>query len=101
MEMMTNELIPDDINDSLEQIVSRYNPSFDWKTQTPSRQDILQAVINAVIAYFSTSDVTERQEILNDVMGLVKLYFTLPAYEMLIAISGVFIIAVALKKSKK
>ncbi len=73
-----SETIPDSIDDAREQIVSKYNPSFDWKTQTPSKDDVTQAVINAVMQYFTTSDDATRQEIVGDVVQLVILYFTLP-----------------------
>ena len=75
--LVPGELIPDNIDDVLEKIVSKYNPSFDWKTQTPSRQIVLQSVTNAVIAYFSTDDPTVKHEILGDVVQLVMLYFVL------------------------
>ncbi len=71
------ESIPDNVDDALEQLVSKYYPDFDWKTDTPTRQDVLNAVVNAVAQYFSTSDQAARQEILNDVVQLVALYFTL------------------------
>ncbi len=73
----TGETVPDSINDTLEQLVSKYNPSFDWKTQTPSKNDVTQAVINAVMQYFTTSDDATRQEIVGDVVQLVMLYFSL------------------------
>ncbi len=72
-----NETLPDNVDDTKEQIVSKYNPSFDWSTQTPSKQDVLQAVVNAVIAYFSTQDDEAKQNILSDVVQLVSLYFSL------------------------
>ncbi len=74
----SGEITPDNIDDNLEKIVSKYNPAFDWKTQTPTRQDTLNAVINAVVQYFSTQNQTTKQEILNDVIQLVTLYFSLP-----------------------
>jgi len=73
----TGETVPDSVNDTLEQLVSKYNPSFDWKTQTPSKNDVTQAVINAVMQYFTTSDDATRQEIVGDVVQLVMLYFSL------------------------
>ncbi len=71
------ETVPDSVDDTLEQLVSKYNPSFDWSTQTPARQDVLQAVVNAVIQYFSTSDNAAKQNILSDVVQMVILYFSL------------------------
>jgi len=38
----------------------------------------LQAVINAVTAYFSTQNQIVRAEIINDVTQMVILYFSLP-----------------------
>ncbi|WP_456468310.1 hypothetical protein [Archaeoglobus sp.] len=71
----TGESNPDNINDTLEQIVSKYNPSFDWTTDTPTKQDVITAVTNAVQQYFSTNDPAVRQEIVDDVIKLVALYF--------------------------
>ncbi len=71
------ETVPDSVDDTLEQLVSKYNPDFDWRTETPARNDVLQAVVNAVIQYFSTSDDTTKQEIVSDVVQLVVLYFSL------------------------
>ena len=71
------ETVPDNVDDTKEQIVSKYNPSFDWSTQTPSRNDVLQAVVNAVIAYFSAQDDAAKQNILSDVVQMVILYFSL------------------------
>ena len=76
-QIKTNESIPDNVDDTKEQIVSKYNPSFDWSTQTPSRNDVLQAVVNAVIAYFSAQDDAAKQNILSDVVQMVILYFSL------------------------
>ena len=76
-DMQEIETVLDSINDTLEQLITKYNPSFDWKTQTPAKQDVMQAVINAVIQYFSTQDQNEKQPILNDVVQLVGLYFSL------------------------
>jgi len=73
----TGETVPDSINDTLEQLVSKYNPSFDWKTQTPSKDDVTQAVINAVMQYFTPLDDATKQEIVGDVVQLVMLYFSL------------------------
>ncbi len=72
-----SETIPDNIDDTHEQIVSKYYPSFDWRTQTPDRNSVLQAVINAVIAYFTPQ--SDKQAVLNDVIQLVQLYFSLPS----------------------
>ena len=94
------EKVLDSINDSKEKLVSKYNPEFDWKTQSPSKQDILQALINAVILYFKTWDGEARQEILNDVVELVRLYFSLPAYEAILAIAWILIVTIVLKKSR-
>jgi len=78
IDISTGETVPDNIDDNLEKIVSKYNPDFNWKTQTPTRQDTLNAVINVVVQYFSTQNQTTKQEILNDVIQLVTLYFSLP-----------------------
>ncbi len=72
------ETVPDSVDDSLEQLVSKYYSAFDWTAQTPTKQDVLNAVINAVFHYFSVSDSTAKQSILNDVVQLVGFYFTLP-----------------------
>ncbi len=95
-----DEVVLDNIDDTKEQLVSKYNPDFDWKTQTPSKQEVLQALIGAVILYFKTSDEEVRQEILNDVTELVGLYFALPAYEAILAIAGILILTVVLKRSR-
>ena len=68
---------PDNVNDSLEQIVSKYYPTFNWTTNTPTQQDVLQAVINAIDSYFATSDAAERQQTLNDIIQLIDLYFNI------------------------
>lgn len=73
------ETIPDNVDDDLEKLVTKYYPDFDWKTQTPLKQDVLQAVISAVIQYFSATDDAAKQGILNDVVQLVGFYFTLPS----------------------
>ncbi len=77
LSVSAGETVPDNVDDTLEQLVSKYNPSFDWKTETPSKQDVMQAVINAVIQYFGAQNQTEKQQILNDVVQLVVLYFSL------------------------
>lgn len=77
IEVFVGETIPDSVDDALEQIISKYNLAFDWVTSSPTRQDVLNAVINAVSTYFVTSDQTVRQEILGDVIQLVLLYFNL------------------------
>ncbi len=77
LSVSAGETVPDNVDDTKEQIVSKYNPSFDWSTQTPSKQDVLQAVVNAVIQYFSTSDDAAKQNILSDVVQMVILYFSL------------------------
>ncbi len=69
--IVSGETVQDSIDDDLEKIVSKYYLAFDWRTQTPARHDVLQAVINAVIAYFSTSDSASKEEVLNDVVQLV------------------------------
>ena len=73
----TGETVPDSVNDTLEQLVSKYNPSFDWKTQIPSKDDVTQAVINAVAQYFTAFDDATKQDIFSDVVQLVMLYFNL------------------------
>ena len=77
LSVSAGETAPDNVDDTKEQIVSKYNPSFDWRTETPSKQDVMQAVVNAVIQYFSTSDQAARQGIVSDVIQLVGLYFSL------------------------
>lgn len=71
------EINPDPVPDDLEQLVTKYNPSFDWKTDTPTKDDVFEAVKNAVSSYFNTTDTAERQQIFNDVVSLVNLYFEL------------------------
>ncbi len=71
------ESVPDGVEDNLEQLITKYYPSFDWSTDTPTQQDVVQAITNAVSQYFSTTDPAERQEILDDVIQLVGLYFQL------------------------
>ena len=75
IEVVSGETVPDDIPDDMEKVVSKYNPDFDWRTETPTKPVVLNAVINAVSAYFSTSDESMRQEIIDDVIILVSLYF--------------------------
>ena len=77
LEVTTGETVPDNVDDTLEQLVSKYNPDFDWRTETPSKQDVMQAVVNAVIQYFGAQNQTEKQQILSDVVQLVVLYFTI------------------------
>ncbi len=79
LSVSAGETVPDNVDDTKEQIVSKYNPDFDWRTETPARQDVMQAVVNAVIQYFSTYDQAARQGIVSDVIQLVGLYFSLPA----------------------
>ena len=68
---------PDGVDDNLEQLITKYYPSFDWITDTPTQQDVLNAVTNAVSQYFSTNDLAVRQEIVDDVIQLIQLYFQL------------------------
>jgi len=71
------EIVLDSINDSLEQIITKYYPFFDWRTETPTRSDVIQAVVGAVNLYFSTTDQRLKDSILNDVVLMVYLYFQL------------------------
>ena len=74
----TQESTVDGVDDALEQLVTKYYPAFDWTADTPTKQDVVQAVINAVQLYFDPrTDPTEQQKILDDIIQLIQLYFQL------------------------
>ncbi len=63
-------------NDTIETLIASYYPDFNPATDTPTEDDLLNAVFGAVTAYFGTTDDAERAAILDDVTELVIAYFS-------------------------
>ena len=63
-------------NDTLETLIASYYPDFNPATDTPTEDDIINAVFGAVQAYFGTTDDAERAAIFDDVSELIIAYFS-------------------------
>ncbi len=62
-------------NDTIESIITIYYPVFDPVTSVPGKEDLLNAIVNAVSEYFVTDDSTRQEEILGNITQLVMAYF--------------------------
>ena len=62
-------------DDNVEQIIHKYYPEFDPINETPTWDDVVQAVIGMVKKYFSTVDPEVRDQIIKDLIPLVNEYF--------------------------
>ncbi len=71
----TGDLDGDGWNDTLEALIARYYSDFNPATDTPSENDLMNAVAGAVLAYFETSDQSRKMEVFTDITELVQVYF--------------------------
>lgn len=68
------ELIPDSFDDSKEQLIAKYNPSFDWCNQTPNKEIAKKAILNAIMSYIQNQDPAIKIEILQ----MIIIYLQIP-----------------------
>ena len=67
------ELISDNFDNSKEQLIAKYNPSFDWCNQTLNKEIVKKAILNAIILYLQNQDPAVKADILQMIIIYLKL----------------------------
>ncbi len=75
------ELISDNFDDSKEQLIAKYNPSFDWCNQTPNKEIAKKAILNAIMLYLQNQDPAVKADILQMIIVYLQLPETLEGFD--------------------
>lgn len=60
-------------DDNVERLINKYYPEFDLINETPTKEDVVKAIINAVKQYrFAPQD--EKKQIRDDIKAIIQEY---------------------------